>query len=100
MRDLKELLPLVIEQLKSNFSVTGICSCVNRLVINKVITARERLIIEGHLNANKPSSKIHTEFTESKHWLGNIYYWYIIGAEPETRQIRIDFLTKLLNELK
>ena len=50
---------------------------------------------------NKPSKKKHTEFTDNKYWLGgntdSLFWWEVMREAPETRQIRIDFVSKLIN---
>lgn len=95
-RTLKDL--LIITRDRLTMADYGICGCIYMLWFNNVISLSEHTILLKYITENKPSNTLHTEFTKSKFWIGDAWWWPEIRNNPKTRQIRIDFINKLINQ--
>ncbi len=98
-----EILELTKENLitKQSYREYGICGEFSELLKNKLITSDEKDDVIHFLYLNKPTYKNdYKEFRESEYWFGVLYWWKPIYKEPATRQIRIDYLTKLIANIK
>lgn len=98
MKSLKELLNLVLEKLelhKKNKMFLPICTCIYLLHKNKEIDHRELFILESHLKANKPKSRIKMPtFWTFIHFEKYGMFWFT----REKMQPRIDFIKFLIKE--
>lgn len=103
MRSLKTLLEIVIDSLeqgdKKHYYNNGICGELKDLLRNGKIDTFEHPVVEDYIYENKPSKFKHKEFFTNDYWDGDMYWWQLMQVKPETRQIRINFLTKLKAEL-
>ncbi len=100
---LKELFELVKQDITDteNRFQTGICKSINKLQIQNKMSYIEEAHLKGYLKQNKPTKdNQYAEFTKNKYWLNDSYWWYVIEDVPQTKQIRIDFLTKLIANIK
>lgn len=101
---IKDTLILVLNVLKdenkiSSFNNRGICAVLQYLDNNKTISRKTFKITNNFIRANKPNNVQHQEFTKNIYWIGGMFWWYPIRSKNETRQIRIEFITKLINSL-
>lgn len=104
MKSLKTLLKLTIKSLKKGekegYYNYGLCGEISDMYAFEDITKEECDVVKRFIEINKPSAQKHGEFTKkSMHWINEHFWWETMQDMPETRQVRIDFLTKLLNEL-
>lgn len=102
MKTLKELLTIIIDSLTNDTCTgnrTGICAELRVLQIISKITVDEADKLNTFIYFNKPDVNQHNEFTRNECWIGEDYWWKSMKVSSESRQIRIDFLTKLKNEL-
>lgn len=97
-----EILELIINCLTdgdSNFQL-GIFSCLSHLYFTDDVTAYEYIDTKKLLRINRP-----TENNQYKEFFKvicdkDIYWWKPINLNIETKQIRIDYLNKLLSNIK
>ena len=111
----KERTILILENIitllnDERFFIYGICSILTHLIDNNIIDEKERNQLKELLNTNKPSK--HNEFKDfygNEYWVGMThpkysifagYWWQPMYDALETRQIRIDYLTKLITNIK
>ena len=81
----------------------GICEVITYLSEIGYITELECFIIKQLMKLKKPNKSSRTKyvkFTKNPHWLNGLYWWSPIYEAPETRQIRIDYLTEVVENLK
>lgn len=81
----------------------GICDVLTYLYEVDKLTFWEWSFLKNFLKNKKPKDNPRTkyrEFTKNKYWLGTLYWWNPMYEAPETRQIRIDYLTKVINNIK
>lgn len=101
IRTLKDLLILVRDSLacghKEFYFNNGICGEISNLESDGILTRSELLLLGAFIRINRPNACNHSEFINSEYWKGNYYWWDTMRYEPQTRQIRIDFLNKLIN---
>ncbi len=100
---LKEIFELMITNLIERPLTldTGICKVIEVLSREKIITLNETKFVKQYLFLNKPSVfNQYKEFTQNEYWLGRVFWWNVICDAPETKQIRIDFITALINNIK
>ena len=96
-----EILELVKEGL--NTKKFGICHVLVVLCSEKKISTKESREIEHILSENKPNPyNEYKEFTQNPYWgiTKNGYWWSPIIDASATRQIRIDYIAKLIENLK
>ena len=80
---------------------TGICFGLAVLLTAKEITQFEYYFLLDYLRDNKPTPiNQYKEFTQNEYWINISYWWVNMGKQPETRQIRVDYLTALINNIK
>ena len=85
----------------SQYHDAGICAVVNYLKTNNFITYREGYLVVDYLYDNKPTNKNeYAEFMDNEFWYDKLCWWKMIYHAPETRQIRIDYLNKLIENSK
>ncbi len=99
------IIQLMIKELKTTYTQTGICRTFYTLMSNKDITYDEIYIVKMFININKPTKRNkYKEFTKNPYWTNFVdsysYWWTEIHIAPETKQIRIDYLTALINNIK
>ena len=101
IKELFELLKQYLIKGDANFQY-GLCKELERLsMYDASFTYYEYICIEQYLNKCKPTTtNEYKEFIDNEYWIDTEYWWKTIDQAPETKQIRIDFLTKLINELK
>ncbi len=99
---LKELVELVKHtMIGESYNQTGMCCIINKLYEQNLITYSEKKIIKEFLDKNKPTPENeYKEFRQSKYWIDEGYWWYEIYVFNDTKQIRIDYLTKLISNIK
>ncbi len=100
---LKELFEMVKKKLiKGDVNKQyGICGIISELSYEKTITANEKEIIKRYLYRNKPTIKNkYKEFIQNEYWINDAYWWKPIWLRPEKKQIRINYLTKLIDNIK
>ncbi len=98
-----ELLDLIRTRLiNRKNSQLGICYILVYIGSEKLVSSKDSRFITNLLKENKPTSdNEYKEFFESEFWFDNDgYWWKPINEAPETRQIRIDYLTKLIGNIK
>ncbi len=101
---LKELFTLILNRLmdEKRTYMLGICDVITEIGYNNILNGdnNEDTILKLYLKENKPSpDNEYKEFTKNKYWLDGLYWWDVIYEAPETRQIRIEYLTKLINNI-
>lgn len=107
MRDIKTLLQIVIDSLKETKEKQsygygrGICSEALGLAYDGFINENERILIDKYIRQNNPFfNKRFSRFTKTPYFLQlSPFYWSRMDKHPETRQIRIDYLTQLKDSL-
>ena len=98
-----ELLELVKENLRTKpyYMQSGICRAIQLLYYENVCTRTERDSLHIHINVHKPTpTNQYKEFTETKYWTNQSFWWTRIDNASETKQIRIDYLTKVIANIK
>ncbi len=95
---------IILNKLKNcllNHDSGGMCGALNSLNISNKITYIESEIIKSFLFFNKPTRlNEYKEFTQNKHWVNTKFWWSPIDEEIETRKVRIDYLNKLIANIK
>lgn len=91
----------------TNYTRTGICQALRRIQLPYNCTHEESCFITRFLKLNKPApDNDYKEFMILPYWgleyrQGNSdFWWNEIYLYPETKQIRIDYLTKLISNIK
>ncbi len=86
---------------------SGICEILGVMYGKEIITYTEKGILLKYLEANKPTKRnAYKEFTQNEYWLNNdspmtsCFWWTRISETPKAKQIRIDYLTKLIDNIK
>ena len=100
---LKYLFGLVIQSLdyRDPKQQTGICKEIKNLFANNVINIQEKDYLSNYLLANRPTeNNDYKEFMIYPYWENTEYWWIRICVRPHSKQIRIDFLTKLISNIK
>ncbi len=101
-----EIIKLMIIELNDfSYTQTGICKSFYTLLNNKTISPIEIGIMKKFLNLNKPTKRNkYKDVTQNPYWTNFVdthsYWWKEIYDAPETRQIRIHYLTKLIENIK
>lgn len=96
--------------LEDNSFTHGICDVIMFLAKNDVISIDEAIKVRELMEVHKPTpDNQYKEFTDSDFWLGDInhhyhpllgFWWKQLRTNPETRKIRIDYVAKLIDNLK
>lgn len=80
---------------------TGICFGLAVLLSTKEISETEYHFLMDYLKENKPTpNNRYKKFTQNVFWLNTGYWWVNMGKTPQTRQIRVDYLTALISNIK
>ncbi len=81
---------------------SGICKVLEILFKEHKLTYSECVYLKRFIYLNKPTNlNVFSEFTENEYWSNNdCYWWSTMFKAPETRKIRIDYLTKLIDNIK
>ena len=103
----KQILILMRNQFEF-LRLRSICDSLLTLWIRHQITKFEHDCIKELLVINKPTHlNEYKEFTENPYWRGHKinsindgFWWKMTTLYPETKQIRMDYLTALINNLK
>ncbi len=99
---MKELFELARETLANGDPTrqSGICAILRNMAKTEVITFDDRLHLLNYMKKNKPTKfNQYKELTKKHFWLNSSYWWYEIHLEPQTKQIRLDYLTMLINNI-
>jgi hypothetical protein len=91
MRKISELLEIVLEELKSNDSHSGLCSVVSTCWYMDLFTGEERIILDCYLINCKPKLRI---WIRKKVYKSN-YWWKQWDKAP-----RIEWLEKRIEKEK
>jgi hypothetical protein len=107
-----EILEAVKELLSDETKIIhGVCEALNYLYTYSDVTQAELVFVGDLIASHKPTidNELKT-LTENEFWLGNFsknlshpyfgYWWYPMFRSPETRQIRIDYISKVIEKLK
>ncbi len=83
----------------------GICKAINEVFdVTNSFNIREYKFVKKYLFDNKPTpDNEYKEFTNNEYWDKNklvLFWWKPIDDFPKTKQIRIDYLTKLIDNIK
>ncbi len=98
---LKELLVMVRQYIIDDYCQTGICDAIANLGFNHEWDKHRLIYLKQYIVDNKPNlSNEYKEFTDNHYWINNLYWWTPICKAPETKQNRIDYLTKLIDNIK
>ncbi len=100
---LKYLFELILQHLivGNKEEQMGICIIIRTLWVESICTYEEKVFIINYLFVNRPTKENeYKEFTENKHWTDNSFWWRPIHDIFSTKQIRIDYLTKLIANIK
>lgn len=105
-----EILNRVKTLLENDVFCHGICDVFMFLVKNEECEIREVMKVRQLMETHKPTpDNQYKEFTENAYWVGNLlnpthplmgFWWKQMGTNPETRKIRIDYLTRLIENIK
>lgn len=104
-----ELFELVKQRLTDGYTfengnpiiIYGICGVIVDLNWFNIINPDEKEYIIHYLRKNKPSLiNDYSNFMETPHWINRSYWWGNMHEFPETKQIRIDYLNKLISNIK
>ena len=99
----------ILERVKESFindadlqyTQFGICAVISNLYNKNFISSTQKFAILKFLEQNRPTATNQfQEFLILKYWLDESYWWLPIWQDPETRQVRINYLTKLIESLK
>ncbi len=97
----------IFEMIKENlingetYVQNGICGNIAELFGNNKMTFTERDYIRNYLFSNKPKlNNIYSDFFKNEYWIDDAYWWEKISLNHKTKQIRIDYLTKLIANIK
>ncbi len=104
---LKELLELVRERLIEGDSEyqTGICCVIMIMYFDDEINFDDNKLLKDYIYSNAPSkNNKYAEFINNEYWIYNsadtfTYWWSPIKYENETKEIRINYLTALINNI-
>ena len=80
----------------------GICYTFSILRDLRVITKDEYIDLNIYLMENKPTAENqYSQFTQNEYWKPNSMYWWTpIHKARVTRQLRADYLTELISNIK
>ncbi len=83
------------------YDQTGMCSAIVFMYKKNLLSYAESEELEIYIHKNKPTSvNQYAEFTNSQYWVDFFYWWKPIDEEPNAKQIRLDYLTKLISNVK
>ncbi len=86
---------------KTNHFKKGICDAVTYLCENDTLNYLELIEFREFIRDNKPTAENeYKEFTQGEYWVDEMYWWYPIYRVSDTREIRVEYLTKLINNIK
>lgn len=101
-RPLKELLIILRDSLKEGDKIfyfnSGICGEIADLLTKGVISTEEHDDVSCHIYINKPNSELHSEFVNEL-FINYEWWWKKMKHNPKAREIRIEFLNKLIKEI-
>ncbi len=99
-----EILKLVRNELifdTTTFHELGICNVFSYLKQNNFVSFSEANYVIDYIYKNKPNNQNdYAEFMNNQYWCDKMYWWNRMYINPETRQIRIDYLAKLIDNVK
>ncbi len=103
----KDRLILLFELIKDNLinndfkTQSGICAEITKLFVIDKITIKEKDFLMDYLYLNKPKrGKQYEKFTYGLYWTNGDFWWYPIDEMPRTKRIRINYLIKLIENIK
>ena len=79
----------------------GICKSISNVFYNDdyIISPKEYKYVLDYIQMNKPTKyNQYKHYTESEYWIKDGAYWWFVNSK--TKQIRIDYLNALINNLK
>ncbi len=86
-----------------DYDYTGICKIVTTFNDSDILSYSEYAFVKKFLAKNRPTKdNKFSEFTKNKYWIDvqNGYWWSKMYDEAETIQIRLNYLDKLIENLK
>ena len=88
-------------QRRDNISQRGICKAIEYIYCTCQCTFDEYVNLKSFFAHNKPTAlNQYKEFYNTPYWRDNGYWWIPINKQPRTKQIRINYLITLINNLK
>lgn len=79
----------------------GICAVIHELFNKEFVSSTQKFELLRFLQKNRPTARNEfKEFLIYEYWLDESYWWLPIWLQPATKQVRIDYLTKLIESLK
>lgn len=97
----------LLEQIKDtlikgeSYTLFGICAEVQQLFDENKIDEFEMKKLNKFIFKNKPTlDNEYAEFMNNQFWKNTGYWWNSIAYQPKTKQIRVDYLTKLIGNIK
>lgn len=100
MKDLKTLYTILLQEYEAGNTSWFLCCAIDDLCSKRwLISVKEREMLFKHFEKQKPSSKLHPEFFNTSLFCGVGVWWYLHRDVAAGKQIRIDFIKKLIEEL-
>jgi hypothetical protein len=91
MKNIKQLYTLLYKEIKDLGYIGGICSKIDKLYYNGLITLEEHNLLGSHFKSQK---FLHPEFmTLDRNWFGGTYWWS--NSEEHNPVNRKAFIKKL-----
>ncbi len=96
-----QILTITRDKVGKGYNNTGICGIFSNLYLDNIISSEEFHYLDNFLLANMPTAiNQYKIFFESKLWLDpksmNNYWWRIFDNHILGNQIRIEYLTALI----
>lgn len=102
-----EILNNIITELYKAQYIYGLCGILSIMLFNKEISEEEFFFTQKLLEENKPTPyNQFSEFCINKYWVVNYdsvyhgYWWLPMYHNKDTRKVRIEFMTKLIETIK
>ncbi len=99
-----EILNLVRHELifdENGYHDLGICGVFTYLKLYCFISVVESNKTIRYIYDNKPNKdNEYSEFMDNEYWCDKLCWWSRMCVVPETRQIRVDYLSKLIANIK
>ena len=94
MRNLKNLYKILLNQYIKDRGF--ICHSIENIRMSGLITPFERDSLFAHFLSQKPSKKLHPEFTRRIYLEGSAWWELVPPFLEEGREIRINFIEKMI----
>lgn len=103
---MKTLLGLLSDSLGDNTDFwggydRGICAHIRKLhTAESLISDTEYRKLELYVDSKRPTKFVHPEFLHPTNRRNEAYWWPVMSIDIKYREIRIEFIEKLISELK